>query len=422
MTPATDPPPAAPAPPGLLVLTAIAGVSIVGPLAVHLYFPAIPAVREAFAITDALAQATASLVLFAMAFFNLVYGTLSDRYGRRPMLLIGIALFLAGSVLAALAGRIEVLLAGRLLQAVGAACGITLSRTIAHDMFPPDRLVRALALMTMAYTLGPMVAPPLGGLVIDLFGWRALFVVAFVLGAIIFVLSWFVLAETRPQGRAAPSFRVLLLGYRRLFASARFAGFVFQSGFSTGTFLTLASGASFVMRDYLDRPAAEYGLWFLVFPTGFFVGSFISNRLGGRVRIEAMVLAGAAILVLSAASAVVVVLADAVSPASLFLPGLGVTFAQGLALPNAQAGAMAIDRTLAGTASGIGVFMQFFCGAVMSQVFGVVHDGTAGPLAAIMLASACLSFASGLVPWIGARRAARSAAPPTGRPRRGSTD
>lgn len=403
---AADQPPAAPAPPGLLVLTAIAALSIVGPLAVHLYFPAIPAVREAFAITDALAQSTASLVLFAMAFFNLVYGTLSDRYGRRPMLLIGITLFLAGSLLAAIAGRIEVLLAGRLLQAVGAACGVTLSRTIAHDMFPPDRLVRALALMTMAYTLGPMIAPPLGGLVIDLFGWRALFVVAFVLGAIIFVLSWFVLAETRPRGRAAPSLRVLMLGYRQLFASARFAGCVFQSGFSTGTFLTLASGASFVMRDQLARPASEYGLWFLVFPTGFFIGSFISNRLGGRVSIEAMVVTGAAILVLSAASAVVVVLADALSPASLFLPGFGITIAQGLALPNAQGGAMAVDRDRAGTASGIGVFMQFFCGAVMSQIFGLVYDGTAGPLVAIMLASALLSFGWGLVPWLRLRRPA----------------
>jgi DHA1 family bicyclomycin/chloramphenicol resistance-like MFS transporter len=392
--------------PGPLFSVALAAISFLAPLAVHIFFPAMPAVRAAFAISDALAQATASVVLFTMALLTLVYGTLSDRYGRRPLLLTGIALFLLGTALSAAAWQIEALLAGRILQAVGAACGITLSRTMAHDVFPPDRLVRALAYLTMAYTLGPMIAPPLGGALVDLFGWRSVFALALGFGAAIALFAWFVAFETRPAHRTAVSLHRLLLGYRRLFANPSFCGYVFQMGFATGVFFTMAAGASFVMKDYLQRPATEYGLYFLCFPFGFFSGSFIAGRIGGRIRGEVMVLVGCLVLVAAAAAEAAFVLTDLLVPLTLFVPGFFVTFAQGLSLPSAQTGAMAIDRTLAGTASGIAVFMQFLFSAAMTQLFGLVSDGTPYPLMAIALVGSVAALAVGAIPYVRARRRA----------------
>ncbi len=142
---------------------ALASIALIGPLAVHLFLPVIPAIKVAFGIPEAWAQLTFSTALFGMAFATLFYGALSDRYGRRPVLLSGLFLFLTGSVISALADSIGVLVLGRLVQAVGAGCGMTLVRVIARDAYGPERLVKAIAYLTMFYTLGPMVSPIIGG-------------------------------------------------------------------------------------------------------------------------------------------------------------------------------------------------------------------------------------------------------------------
>src|SRR5579864_1330551 len=137
--------------PGPLFAIALASISLIGPLAVHLFMPVIPAVKAALGLTDAMAQLTFSIALFGMAFATLFYGSLSDRYGRRPILLSGLALFLVGSAISALADSMLPLVIGRLVQAIGAGCGITLVRAIAQDVYGPSRLVKAIAYLTMAY-------------------------------------------------------------------------------------------------------------------------------------------------------------------------------------------------------------------------------------------------------------------------------
>ncbi|MGE3932766.1 MAG: multidrug effflux MFS transporter [Rhodospirillaceae bacterium] len=385
---------------GALFAFALAGVTLVGPLAIHLFFPVVPAMRDAFGVSDATAQLSGSIVLFAMAVLTLVYGTLSDRYGRRPLLRSGLVLFLFGTALAGVADRIEVLLLGRLLQAAGAACGLALARAMAQDVFPPERLVKVLAYLTMAYTLGPMISPPIGGFLLDHYGWRSVFVFAFAFGAVIVVLAFLSIFETRRPTAERVRMIALLRGYGRLLGYGRFVGFVMQSGFSSGTFITWAMATAFVMKDTLQRPAAEYGLWFMLFPAGFFIGSLTASRLGGRVRNEVMVLTGASLLVVAAGGLIVWALAGTLSPATLFLPGFVVTFAQGLSLPNAQAGAMAIDRSLAGTAAGVGVAMQFLFAAVLSQTFGLFADGTPGPMLVIAACGAAGSLAAATLAYV----------------------
>ena len=163
--------------PGHTFAIALGLVALITPLAVHLFLPVIPAAKVALGLSDAMAQLNFSIALLAMAFATLVYGSLSDRYGRRPMLLSGLLLFLAGSAIAALAETAATLLLGRVVQAVGAACGMTLVRTIARDAYRTEHLVRAISYLTMFYTLGPMVSPLFGGLLIDTLGWRSVFII-----------------------------------------------------------------------------------------------------------------------------------------------------------------------------------------------------------------------------------------------------
>src|ERR1700681_1181448 len=184
--------------PGRLFALALASISLIGPLAVHLFLPVIPAVKAALGLSEATAQLTFSIALFGMAFATLFYGSLSDRYGRRPVLLSGLALFLIGSALSAAADSIVPLVLGRFLQAIGAGCGITLGRAIAQDVYGRDRLGEALGYLTLFYTIGPMISPIVGGVLIDAFGWHSVFRFALLLGALIALGAYVAVFETRP--------------------------------------------------------------------------------------------------------------------------------------------------------------------------------------------------------------------------------
>jgi MFS transporter, DHA1 family, multidrug resistance protein len=391
--------------PGPLFALALASISLIGPLAVHLFMPVIPAVKAALGLSDAMAQLTFSIALFGMAFATLFYGSLSDRYGRRPVLLSGLVLFLAGSAISALANSVLTLVLGRLVQAIGAGCGVTLVRAIAQDVYGRDRMVKAIAYLTMFYTIGPMISPIVGGILIDAFGWRSVFGFALVLGAVIALGAYFAVFESRPPSAQNRSGGNVLRHYAELFRHPRFTAFVLQSGFMTGTFLVMATAAASLMKDMLARPSAEFGFYFLLFPVGFLSGNFITSRIGNRVANETMVLFGS----LLALAAVVVqsslLLAGYLTPLVLFAPGFFVTMAQGISLPYAQSGAMATSPKLAGTAAGVGVFVQNFCGAAFAQLYGLVADGTLAPLLESTAISALLALFVGVLPFAMARRA-----------------
>jgi MFS transporter, DHA1 family, multidrug resistance protein len=397
--------------PGRLFAVSLAAITLIGPLAVHLFLPAMPAVKADFGVSESVAQLTLSATLFGMAFLTLAYGSLSDRYGRRPTLLWGMGLFLAGTVASLVAESIWLFVAGRFLQAVGAAAGTALSRAIARDVYGEDRLVKAIAYLTMAYTIGPMLAPPLGGALVDHFGWRAIFVVALAAGFVVTALAWFVLYETHRPRRVAAEAISVAAGYLRLFSSARFTGFVCQSGFSSGAFFSIAVSATYLMRETLHRSATEYGLFFLGMPLAFTCGTFLAGRLSGRVALETMVLAGSLVSATSVATQAAIVLSGRLDPLVIFIPGMVVTFSQGIALPNAQAGAIRIVPQLAGTAAGIGSFMSLFFAAVLTELVGVFADGTPVPMVALACGSAALMLVSGATPFALARRGAATSSP-----------
>jgi MFS transporter, DHA1 family, multidrug resistance protein len=397
----SEPAPAA----GPLFTLALASISFIGPLAVHIFMPVIPAVKVALDLSEALAQLTFSIALFSMAFATLVYGSLSDRYGRRPVLLSGLCLFLVGSAISAVADSIGVLVVGRLVQAVGAGCGITLVRAIAQDVYGPARLVKAIAYLTMAYTVGPMIAPMVGGVLIDTFGWRSVFGFALGAGGLIALGAYLAVFESRPPSPATRGGGNVLANYWSLLRHPRFTTFVLQSGFCTGSFLVTATAASGLMKEMLQRPSAEFGIYFLLFPFGFLFGNFITSRIGNRAANETMVLTGSLVSLAAVTAQASLLLSGHVTPLTLFVPGFFITMAQGLSLSYAQAGAMAINPKLAGTAAGMGVFTQNFVGASFAQLYGLLADGTTVPLVQAAMASAVLGLAVGTVPFLMARHA-----------------
>ena len=386
-----------PAPP---FVAALASIILIDALAVQLFLPVMPEIKEAYGISEALVGLTFSVTLLVMALVTLVYGSLSDRYGRRPVLLTGLVLFTAGSVVAALADSVSGLIVGRIIQALGGGCGIALARVIARDAYGSDGLVKAIAYLSMASCLGPMFFPLLGGILIDTLGWRSVLWFAAIAGAIITTLAYVVLYETRPaaEPQARPSSP--LRDYAALLAHPRFTAFVLQSGFATGTFYAMAAASPLLMKDYLGRPATEFGLYFMLFPAGLLAGNLLSNRISRHFSIEVMVLAGAIINAAAITSQSALILGGYLTPLIIFVPGFAVTFGQGLALPNAQAGALRVVPGLSGTAAGTGVFFQAFLGAAFSQLYAQLADGTPVPLVITAAAVAILTLLAGLTPFV----------------------
>jgi DHA1 family bicyclomycin/chloramphenicol resistance-like MFS transporter len=360
---------------------ALVSVTFIGPLSLHLFIPALPVVKEGFGVSTAMAQLTMSLAMLAMAFFTVAYGGLSDRFGRKRVLLGGLVLFTCGAATCMFAANMPMLLAGRILQGAGAGCGVVLARAIARDVYGQDRVAQVIAYLTAAYVLGPMVAPPIGGQLTAAFGWRALFVLASAFGLLVILAVIFGVPETRARSAAAP--HGVFAGYRLLLRRQRFVGYMLQPGLQSGAFFTQATAASFLAAEHLGADAATIGLWFFAFPIGFMTGSFISGRIGASRSIEFMTILGGVIGVANAVLLVVWLYFGGVSMAALYFPGIFVSLAQGLSMPYAQAGAMAVDNRLAGSASGAVVFSQFFWPAALQQLTGLLADGTWVPMASV---------------------------------------
>lgn len=374
---------------------ALVSVTFIGPLSLHFFIPAMPAVKEAFGVSTGMAQLTMSLAMLSMAFFTVLYGGLSDRFGRRRVLLGGLVLFTCGAASCMAAANMPMLLAGRILQGAGAGCGVVLARAIARDVYGQDRVAQVIAYLTAAYVLGPMFAPPIGGQLTALFGWRALFVFASAVGLLVILAVVFAVPETRARSTAAPL--GFTAGYRMLLRQRRFVGFMLQPGFMSAAFYTQATAVSFLAADHLGASAAQIGVWFFAFPIGFMTGSFISGRIGANRSIEFMTILGGVMGVVNGAVLAGWLYFGGVSMAALYIPGIFVSLAQGLSMPYAQAGAMAVDAKLAGSASGAVVFSQFFWPAALQQLTGALADGSWVPMAAVHFAAVVGALLSALM-------------------------
>ncbi len=377
-----------------MLIGVLAVITALGPLSMQIILPVLPVMQDAFMVSAGTVQYVLSLALFTIAFATLVYGPASDRYGRRPVLLVGLVIFLLGSVVSAVAPTIEVLIAGRVTQAVGGAAGMVVSRAIIRDLYDRDTAARLMAYMITALVVAPMVAPLIGGLLNDAFGWRAIFIFSGVVGIAVLAAAWPRVPETLQPGASAQTFRGMLSGFGVLLRVPAFLGYAGQVGFGMGMFMAFLGAAPFVMINVLERPPTEFGLFFVLISAGFMAGTFLTARLGQRLGLDRMMRLGSGLAVVFGVVMLGFVLADIWSPWTIFLPGMGMAFANGLSMPNAQAGAVSISPRFAGTASGLLAFLQMLVGAGFAQLAGMLQDDTPLPMAVIMLTASTLAFLS----------------------------
>ena len=380
--------------PALMAL--LAGITALAPFSLQIFLPALPAIQASFAATTGIVQLTLSLSILANAVAYLAYGPLSDHFGRRPVLLVGLVAFIAGSLACALAPSIELLIVARIVQSVGGAAGMVLARAIVRDLYDRERSASIIAYLTMAMVVAPMLAPTIGAVLLDVASWRAIFFVATGVGVVLIWPIMVTLAETRPpEARRAGS---PLSGASALLRSGTFLAYALQSTFGISIFFSFIASAPYFMMDVLGRSATEYGLWFILVSAAFMAGNLVAGRFSARIGLDRMVLTGSVLGVAGAGAAFALLLAGYWMPLALFGPIMAVGLGNGFAVPNAQAGAVSVQPLLAGTASGIAGFSQMFVAALVSQAVGMLQNGTPYPMAAFMAGCAVLSLLGFVLP------------------------
>ena len=359
----------------LALILLLAAVTAIGPFAMHLLAPALPWIASDFQVSPALSQLLLSLSLVAMAVFNLIWGPLSDRYGRRPMLLTGLALGAAGSVLAALAPDIWTALAGRLLQAAGAAAGMVLARAVAQDMFGQARAAGVIGQITAVMVAAPMIAPTVSGLLVDEGGWRTIFWLAAGLCVLLLVWSRTSLAESAPKGVTGHGLLDLLHGFRIVGAKRAFWRYAGFSAFSLAGFYYFVAIAPYVMHDAFGQGAKAYGLYFMLLSGTYMMTNFVAGRVSASFGGEQVMVFGALLALCGPFIVGGLLLSGVHHPLVLFLPGMIQSFGAGLATPQSMAGAVGSAPERAGAASGLLGFSQFITASVTTQIAGFLpHD------------------------------------------------
>lgn len=389
-----------PAPTSFRVRLLLTGLVAFGPVSTDLYLPSLPAMVRSFDTDVSTVQLTLSVFVFGFAISQLIYGPLSDRFGRRPVLLAGIATYFVASLLCLLATSIELLIAGRLLQALGACAGPVLARAAVRDVYPRDQAARVLSYMASAMALMPAVAPIFGGLMESTIGWRGNFALLALFGAVLLWGTWQLLEETNhhQDGHALQLWKIFG-NYRLLLRDRRFLGHTLTIGFAFAALFCFISGSSFVLIDVLQVDTRLFGFAFGCVVFGYVSGTFLSGRIGQRIGLPRMIRVGILLGIAAGAGLAVLAWAGVQTVAAVVLPTSLYFLSVGLVLPNTTAAAINPYPTMAGSASAMLGFIQMAVGAVAGWLVGVLHNGTTIPMASVLFAMAvAAALAHAMVP------------------------
>jgi Bcr/CflA subfamily drug resistance transporter len=385
-------------PPRLVSLTLLTALSA---LSLNMILPSLPSMARDLAARESVTALAVSGYMLASALFQLGLGPLSDRFGRRPVMLGALLIFVVASLGCLWAQNVTVLLACRVMQAVVIA-GTVVSSAAIRDQHSGVDSAAKLSLIASSMAVAPMLGPMLGGILDVTLGWRSVFALYAGLGGVLLVLAWFDMGETRAPGLPAPQWR----DWWALLQSAPYWAYVLCQAFSVGAFYVFVTGVPYVATAAWGLSPAEVGIGVGSITGGFLVGAAIGARQTRRLGVAVMVMSGRVVSVVVVALALAVFAAGVHHPVALFGLTVFVGLGNGLTLPAANAGAMSVRPALAGTAAGLSGALSMALGAALSTLTALVVEKTATPVALLALIMGCvlLSLVAGL---LSSRMAAR---------------
>lgn len=371
-------------PPHVITLVLIAGL---GAMSMSAFLPSLPNMTRDLNTQYDVMQLSVSGYLAVTAVLQLLIGPISDRYGRRIVILWCQAVFIVATVGCALSTTVEAFLTFRMIQGA-VAVGIVLSRAVVRDMYEQDKAASVIGYVTMGMALVPMIAPSIGGAIDQAVGWQAVFWSLMAAGAAITILCYFDLGETSKGGGV--SFSQQFKDYPELLSSRRFWGYVFAAAFSSGAFFAFLGGAPFVASTVFGLSSFWTGMCLGAPAIGYATGNFLSARFTMRMGINWMIRLGGFVGCAGMAVAAILTVANFTSPIVFFAACSFVGLGNGLVIPNASAGMLSVRAHLAGTASGLGASIMIGGGAALSALSGVMIQKGGGSLTLILIMFASL--------------------------------
>ena len=379
-----------PAPPLIL----LAGVTAVAPASLHILVPALPVLAAVFDAPPGTVQLVLTLFLSGIAAGQLVYGPVSDRYGRRPVLIAGLALFLFGTVLCGFAWSLPVLIIGRTLQALGGCAGMVLGRAIIRDIYERERAASALATIMMVMSLAPSLSPAIGAYLAEWGGWRADFVLLGIVGAAVLILTAAKLEETHAPARV--NLAGMIGSFIVLLRSPAFLGIAFATAFTSTSWFTFLAAAPYLLSELLHEPPSTYGLMILLPMAGYILGNAAVGRLSVLIGTTGIFIAG---LALSFASGVMLALwcLSGLSTWAMFVPMAISSIGNGMSQPPGIAAGLSVYPRIAGAASGLMGFMQMMIAALGTLLIGRLPRDSVLGMVAVVGAALALALVCGLL-------------------------
>ncbi|KGE66128.1 MULTISPECIES: multidrug effflux MFS transporter [Pseudomonas] len=365
-------------------------------ITLDMHLPALPAMADDFQTSDSQLQLTLTLYALGSAISLLVSGPLTDRFGRRPVLLAGLFLYVLATAACALADNIAALIIARLFQALGGCCTTVIGRVIVRDYFDRDEQARLLGLISMAMAISPMAAPVLGSLMLPFINWRGLFVLLGVIGAVLCLVVYRRLPETRPPEVAAARPRGLLRIYGQLLRDRYFLRYSLAIGCVYSTYFPFISESSALLQRGFHLSATAYALVFAATISGYMLGANLFRRLVRRFEADRLIVAGIAMNVLGSGILALAAVALPGEWLAIVLPMVLIMVSVGMVIPACQLSVLQPYGAIAGTASGLFFFTQMFLTAVSSWATGLLSDGTSAPLVMMTALASVLLVASWL--------------------------
>jgi DHA1 family bicyclomycin/chloramphenicol resistance-like MFS transporter len=368
-------------------------VSAIGPFAIDMYLPALPTIGRSLQASPGAVQASLTAFFVALGVCQLFYGPLSDIVGRKTPIYFGLAVFGLGSIGCALAPNIHVLIAFRVVEAVGACAGSVVPRAIVRDLHTGADATRLMSLLILVFSVSPILAPLVGSFVIALAGWRGVFWVVTGAAALGVVLTATQLRETRPPAaRALSSWSGALAGYRLLLKDRRFMGLILAGAFGISAFFVYLANSSFVLIGHYGLSPAAYSLFFAMNAAAFIGAAQLNGWLTGRYGLSMVIRVAVSGFAL-AMSALVVLTTIGIDRldvmAALLFVGYGFL---GMVVPTASVLALEQHGSIAGTASALMGAVQMIVGASVMAGAGTFANGTAAPMIRCIAAAAVTAF------------------------------